>query len=307
MSITAAQPATPPLPIPLSATEFPAWLVLHLSSMLTQGLKGTLGSPRLWNLQGVATLSLVIIFLYGPLYAQADLAAQRVLEKVYSGYDTKHACWLALDEAQQQRYCMKMDRTDTLTTDTGPRLYVLVVGEAVDEAGEPNGSHATPGLVGAFVVEERQGRAEIVHGHPKIPLGAHGAAPTQWHWLKLGPADYWGWQNTAGDCHQGSCGSRYTILAPYGKTIRDLARITASFDDSGACPDTRCAAHSSSIDSTLAVDSTRINEKVFPLRITVMGRAKGKKLAQKTWTIPFDPKQWLYLEPKGWPLHGADF
>ena len=257
--------------------------------------------------KAVATLSLVAVCLYFPLYAQADVSSRLVMDKVYSGYDKKHECWLAMDSENNQRYCMKIDRTDKITADTGERLYVLAVGDAVDDDGEPNGSHAMSGLVGAFVVEERNNKVEIVHGDPKIRMGASGSAPTKWKLTKLGPSGYWGWQNTSGDCHQGYCGSRYAILAPYGKKIRDLAGITASFDDSGACRDKRCEAQSSSIDSKLEVDSTQINAKVFPLLISVTGRDKGKKLAQKTWNIPFDPKKWSYIEPKGWPLQGADF
>lgn len=244
-----------------------------------------------------------------PVCTMADLSAKAVLDKAYPTYDAKHQCWLAEDDENGQRYCMKIDRTDNITADTGSRLYILMAGEAVDDKGEPNGSHATPGLIGAFVVEEHDGKPELLASNAKIPLGANGFAPTQWKFVKLGPSDYWGWQNESGDCHQGYCGSGYSILASYGKTIRDLTSFAASFDDSGACTDTekRCEANSTSIESKLEIDASQSSEKVFQLRITVSGELHGKELTPQTWTLPFDPKQWQYTEPKDWPLKGAEF
>jgi hypothetical protein len=251
----------------------------------------------------IQILALITATLYFQSFAHAELSFKRIMDKVYDGYDQRHACWLAMEAENRQRYCMKIDRTDKVAADTGQRLYILAVGNAIDENGEFDGSHVLPGLVGAFVVEEHNDQAQIVAGDPKIQIGASGSAPTQWKFIKLGPSDYWGWQNTWGDCHQGYCGSRYAILAPYGKKIRDLAGFVSSYDDAGACLDKRCT----SIDSKLKVDSTQINEKVFPLLITVTGEDKDRKLAPKTWTFPFDLKKWSYIEPQRWPLKERDF
>ena len=49
MSTTAPQPATTPIPVPLSAPEFTAFILPHLS-MPKRGPKGTLGSYRVFNL-----------------------------------------------------------------------------------------------------------------------------------------------------------------------------------------------------------------------------------------------------------------
>lgn len=244
-----------------------------------------------------------------PVCTMADFSAKTVLDKAYPTYDEKHQCWLTEDDENGQRYCMKIDRSDNITADTGPRLYILTAGEAVDDEGEPNGSHATPGLIGAFVVEEHDGQITMLAGNAKIPLGSNGFAPAQWKFVKLGPSDYWGWQNESDDCHQGACGSWYSILAPYGKTIRDLTSFAASFDDSGACTDSeeQCNANSTAIESKLEIDASQSSEKVFPLRITVSGQQKGQELTPKTWTLNFDPKQWQYVAPKDWPLKDADF
>lgn len=245
--------------------------------------------------------------LAAPLSAQADVSPKQVLDKTYGNFDRKHACWIAIDTENDQRYCMKVDRTDKVSAEGGQRLYILVAGEAVDERGEPNGSHASAGMVGAFVVEQRAGGAEIIAGDPKILVGASGIGPTKWKLVKLGPADYWGWLNSAGDCHQGYCGSRYVILAPQGKKIRDVAGIVESYSDAGACGDARCERKSSSLETKLEIDATRIGEKVFPLLVTVTGQDKGKKLAPKTWTVPFDTAKWSYAQPANWPLRDREF
>ncbi|MGB0127918.1 MAG: hypothetical protein WBP72_09790 [Rhodocyclaceae bacterium] len=255
-----------------------------------------------------ATVSILLAaLLSGPLAAQADVSPKQVLDKVYGNYDKKHGCWIAVDTENDQRYCMKLDRSDKVSAENGQRLYVLVAGDAVDERGEPNGSHASAGMVGAFVVEQRGNAAEIVSGDAKILAGASGSGPTKWKFVKLGPADYWGWLNSAGDCHQGYCGSRYVILAPYGKKIRDLAGIVESYSDAGACGDKRCERKSSSLETKLEIDATRIDEKVFPLLVTVSGQDKGKRLAPKTWTVPFDAAKWNYAQPANWPLRDREF
>ena len=233
-----------------------------------------------------------------PILVHAELSPKKVLDSVYREYDKKHSCWLTLND--EQRYCMKIDRTDKIASDTGPRLYVLMAGEAVDDQGEPNGGHATSGLVGAFIVEERHGQPEIIASNPNIQMGSFGSAPTGWKLIKLGPSDYWGWQNTDGFTNHGYTNIYCSILAPYGKKIRELAGFPEGFSDEGACITKRCT----SIDSKIEVDSTRNNEKVFPLRVTVTGKDKGRKLVPKTWTLLFDTTKWSYVEPKTWPLTG---
>ncbi|HLA33579.1 MAG TPA: hypothetical protein VJ001_01790 [Rhodocyclaceae bacterium] len=232
----------------------------------------------------------------------AEVSSHRVLDKFYGKRDDMHNCWFAVDAEDNQRYCMKIDRADKVSTPTEQRLYVLATGIAVNDEGKPDGAHVSSGLVGAFVIEDRNGQMEIVAANPKIPIGASGSAPTNWKFHQFGPADYWGWLNTTWDCHQGYCGGRYSILAPYGKSIRDLAGFAAYYTDIGAVGD-----NGTIIDSKLEIDSSKIDSKVFPLLIAVTGIDKEKELQSKTWTIRFNPKKWSYMAPKDWPLEGRDF
>jgi len=195
---------------------------------------------------------------------------------------------------------MKIDRTDMISSATGQRLYVLAAGDAVDDRGKPSGGHPTPGLIGAFIAEERNGQTVIVASNPSIQMGSWGSAPTKWRFVKFGPSDYWGWQNTTGNTSQGCTCSYYSILAPGGNTIRELAGFSEGFSDEGACTNERCT----SLSSVLEIDSTKIGEKVFPLLITVIGKKEGEILEPKTWTVLFDTAKCSYVKPKDWPFTG---
>lgn len=160
------------------------------------------------------------------------------------------------------------------------RTYVLLSGTMTNDRGE-SGSHVDLGMVGALVIGKGQNGVEIIAGDPLIPIGAFGTAPTKWDFIKLGPSDYWGWQNTWGDAHQGIGGTRYSILAPYGKRVRELANFAQSYSDEGNC-DEESGCKVTSYDSTLKIDTTQIGEKVFPLMITVTGKKEGNPIKEKT-------------------------
>lgn len=115
---------------------------------------------------------------------------------------------------------------------------MIASGELVDAQGESNASHASLGSVGAFVAESRNEGSEVIAANPAIQADSSGIGPTAWKLVKLGSAGYWGWQNAWGDCHQGYCGSRYSILAPFGKSVKEIGFITSEYDDKGACGST---------------------------------------------------------------------
>ncbi len=250
------------------------------------------------------------------------LTAKQVLDKAYPQFDIKHACWIAQD-AEGISACMKLDSEKLLHLPSGDRLYVLAAGELVDEHGEPNGGHNSNGFVGAFVAETIAGKTTLIASNPTFPSGAFGRAPTGWKLLQLGPSDYWGWQNTWGDAHQGYSGDSNTILAPYGKSIIELAMMVASYDDTGAIDPDACkqavtddsadpvepppCQQPSMIASTLKIDDSNQKVKVYPLQITVTGTDAGAPLTPKTYSFAFDTKKWTYKTPADYPLADKDF
>ena len=262
--------------------------------------------------------------------SQNPLTAKQILDQAYPVYDQKHACWIS-DDGDGSRYCMKLDTEQKLTLKEAERLYVIASGELVDEQGESIASHANIGSVGAFVAETRNGKSEVIAANPAIQAGASGIGPTGWKLVKLGPADYWGWQNTWGDCHQGYCGNRYSILAPYGKSVKEIGSMTADYDTSGACGgattdkldesgntildekgepiqmDLSCEQTSITMGSTLRIDTRNAKAKVYPMLITVTGYDKGVQIPPKAWRFTFDSKKWQYQQPANYPLAEADF
>jgi hypothetical protein len=227
-----------------------------------------------------------------------------VLDMVYEGHD-KNNCLRYHSDTPKYYYCMKVDRVDTVRANDGLRTYVLLSGEMTNGDGE-GGSHVDGGLVGALVLKEGSKGMEIIAGDPAISMGAFGSGPTKWDLVKLGPSSYWGWKNTWGDTHQGITGTRYSILAPYGKKIKELAGFVQDYSDEGNC-DEASGCKATSYTSHLKIDSTQIGDKVFPLNITVSGTEKGKTIPEKTWIFPFDTKTWSYVEPKGWTLENLEF
>lgn len=236
------------------------------------------------------------------------LNAKQVLDSVYPQYDAKHACWVA-DDKVSNPYCMKLDSEKLLHLSSGDRLYVLVAGEMVDENGVWNGSHANAGLVGAFVAEKISGKTKIIAANANIPSGTFGQAPNGWKLVQLGANDYWGWLNSWGDCHQGDCGSFYSIFVPYGKSIKDTGLVTQSVDNTGACADDEdvCSKTTVKLESTLKIDTSNQDARVYPLQITVTGLNQGIKIKPTIWTLTFNTKKWAYQEPKDYPLSGREF
>ena len=244
--------------------------------------------------------------LLTPATGQPASSVAQILNEFYDGYDARNGCWRALADDPQAYYCFKIDRTDRLQSDTGPRIYVLLTGQILDQSGETAGTHVESGLVGALVLSEAESGLEIIASEPRIPMGSFGSSPTEWKLVKLGPSDYWGWLNSTWDAHGGFSGSRYSLLAPYGRHIQELAGFVGSYSDEGTCTNEH-ACRATTLDSKLEIDSSQASEKVFPLKITVTGKIDGKVIAPSTWTLPFDSKTWSFIEPGNWPLAERDF
>lgn len=226
-----------------------------------------------------------------------ELAA-RFLSGVYGDYDQQHGCWntTAEDQDFEYQYCMKLDRVDAISSNTGKRLYILAAGGLPDPSA---GAHATPGLIGAFVLEDHNGHTETIAANDKIAAGNFGTAPKQWKFVRLGPSDYWGWQNTDGYTGQGITESFFIVLAPFGKSVRDLAKhLPAGYDDSGMdCPESSKTCGKTAWTSTLDVDSSG-SDSIFPLVLTVKGSSRGKELKNKSFKLPFERKTWSYPKPE---------
>lgn len=220
--------------------------------------------------------------------------SKKLLSNTYGKYNQKFNCWTALvtDQNGEHTYCIRLGRIDKVQVDTVDRYYILAFGDVVNDEGEPNGSHADTGMVGAFIIEERSGEPITIASHTTMQIGAFGNAPTSWKFVKLGSNNYWGWQTIIGDCHHGDCEDQHVLLAPYGKDIRDLT--------GGAIGGSSSDRESKSISVSLAIDSSQNNAQIFPLLLSVNGEFNGKEVPTKNLTVPFDKKAWRYIMPHAW-------
>ncbi len=221
--------------------------------------------------------------------------AKQLLDKTYGQYQLGKDGWRAVysEDKNRPEFLMRLFRMDKITLDAVDRYYVLALGEAIDEKGEPEGTHARSGMVGAFVVEVRNGQPDVVSGNATILSGESGKPPERWNFVKLGSADYWGWQSKSNHCNMGGCGADYVILAPYGKSIRNVANGLFAFKETLANGEAV-----QSLDFKLHIDSSQGRGKVFPLLLTVTGKVKGQEIAPQTLKVPFDEKLWAYVPPK---------
>lgn len=240
------------------------------------------------------------------LPVKAEISAENIMDKVYSGYSTKKKCWIG-----EMKYCMKIGKVNKLIiNDNIVRYYIIAYGtpleEILGENGEVYYAHAESGAIGAFIVEEySNGSIKMLAGTSLFYINDFGHPPEDWQIVKLGANDYYGWQSTSSYAFNGCCNvSHHVILAPYGKKIIDIAGFVASYDDLFMCDDNdiRCRAKSTKLQSIIEIDSTRIFDKVFPVILSVTGRLKGKRI-NKTFLIPFNEKKWKYVPPKNYPLN----
>ncbi len=227
---------------------------------------------------------------------------EKLLSEVYDKYLPSQKCWIATDE-NLQNYCMKIDSFEKVNVKGVNRLYATLAGVAVDEKGEENGSHATSGLVGVFVLEENAKQLNLIASDSKIPMGDFGNGPTKWKLVKIGPDDYYGWKNETGSMHQGYSNSFFHILAPYGAMVKDIADFSSGISDEGACAAEPCT----TLEASIEFDTSKTSEKIFPLLVSVKGKDKGVVFKDKKYNFYFDDKKWKYVEPNDYFLKDKGF
>lgn len=241
----------------------------------------------------------------GPATVEVPAAVRSFMDKSYGQYSAKHSCWRT--EFESQGYCVQVLKMDRISADTGERFYLLVGGHPIDEEGEPAYSHASPGLVGAFVFAIGQEGTELTASNMGMYAGSSGVVPERWDLVKLARTDYYGWQTTWGDCHQGYCGSRLMLLAPYGRSIKDVAAFTISFSNTGACESGYCSDGESSVDSTVVIDANAEGSDIHPLVVSFKGTLDGQDLNGTARRLEFDRDAWQYAVPEDWPLADVEY
>jgi len=234
----------------------------------------------------------------------AGEATVRLMNQVYGKQEQKDGCWMF--QFEDMPYCMKVVQYEIKTLESGKRLYAIANGQAIDKNGETLTTHAMPGLVGAFIAGESNGKVAFISQAKNIQAGTMGTAPSDWALVQLGANDNWGWQGTYGDCHQGYCGTRMVVLANQSGAVHEVGLVPTEYDDTGACAEDTCL-DSSTLKSTVSVGKLPQNAEFFDLLVTVSGTGDGKPVEPKTWTLPFNKAKRTYDAPADWPLGNRDF
>ncbi|MBK1642444.1 hypothetical protein CKO12_11260 [Chromatium okenii] len=251
------------------------------------------------NFYRAGTFGILISWLLLFNVVSADPIVDSVLAQVYEGYDQKNACWRAHANLEGGYCCLQVKRQDRLNTSTEARLYLLLVGQCYDSEGELESAHVNSGMVGALVLQLSD-KVRVLAGNPLIPMGSYGAAPEKWSLVKFGANDHWGWITESGYTGYGVTTSWYSILLPHGKEISEIT-VPFGYDDSGKCDEEDKSCRVTLIEGTLEIDSSKIEETMFPLKVRLEGKKKGKQMPAKTWVFPFDTNSWSYQKPKGFP------
>jgi DnaJ-class molecular chaperone len=278
-------------------------IIVLICAVISAGYYGYRFSNQKRQIQEITSVDTIKLNSLSPqINDNKDISMNQVLAKVYGDHDDKHNCWITTNN--ENRYCMKLDRSDKISGNAGERQYVLLGGEVVNEQGEPNGAHADMGLVGAFIIELRNGGGEIVASNPKIQIGTSGSAPKNWQFIKLGPSNIWGWKTTWNDCHQGYCGTMFEVIGQDGNEIKNIAHLVSSYDDCGTgLHDNDCT----TLESQFEIGSSENTNNLYPLFFTVSGKKNGTKIQTVRWKVPFDTSKGTYTEPKEWPFAERKF
>ncbi|TQV63311.1 MAG: hypothetical protein FNT15_04120 [Sulfurovum sp.] len=231
---------------------------------------------------------IITLLTIGTVSVFAQITPSELMTKVYGKYDSKAKCW------HNKEYCMEIDSSKVLNCDTGKRLYLMATGD--NDIGH---IHVSSGSVGAFVVEEQNGKDVIIAQNKNMEMGSYGQAPREWKLVKLAPSDYWGWINQDGYGNQGYYNSWYSILAPYGKTIKYLGEIMSNQSDSAVSGNPTI-----DLDSKFKIDDSNKNVKIYPLLITVSGINNGNNIKPIQYTINFDFNKWQYIVPSNYIIKG---
>lgn len=235
-----------------------------------------------------------------PFTINADTKIDQALSKIYSRFDKANDCWITRASTENSTsYCMKVDQYNKIRADTGEeRTYVLLAGMEISDDGSLGGSHASPGLVSALIFEGSAEKLNLIASNLEISIGQYGNAPTGWKLIKLAPSDYWGWQISAG--YGEMMGASLTfgvILAPYGKTIKQIAHIPIQINTGEVSLEDKL-----DLESSLDINISSVNDGFYQLIAKTSGKIHGKKISKKIWNIPFDKKSWTYKKPIKWPI-----
>jgi hypothetical protein len=228
-------------------------------------------------------------------FAQSQGIPEQVMARYYGAYDKKLNCWPA--KVEQGKYCVRIESLNMLYLDAVRRIYILATGELLDDGNQLVDAHAAAGNVGAFILEEKNGSAQVLSVAAQNQFGSYGVPLSGWKFQLLGSGNHWGWINASGYTAQGYTSGQYEILMPIGKKISSVSRIAQMADNSGNC-ESKCT----SMSSHFVVEDRNPSEKYYPIKFIASGVKDGKKILNKESIARFNSASEEYEISKDWPI-----
>ena len=223
----------------------------------------------------------------------AEAETRRLMQGQYGAYSESAKGYAY--QADGIGYVMKPIQSRKVAIGGGERLYVFAAGKV---ANEKDIGHVTSGLAGAFVLEEKGGKVELVSASKAMKYGGFGAARETVKFMQFGPDNDYGWVYESGYTAQGITTSVNEVLLPRGRVVTPVARIPAHTDNEGAspCKDKATRPRCEVLDYELKVEKGG-SAKVYPITVTRKGIQKGVELKPQSWRVDFDEKAGRYNVP----------
>lgn len=145
---------------------------------------------------------------------------------------------------------------------------LVVAGEQVDENGNADSSHASPGYLSLYLLRQENDRWVVLRKHENIAeLGSHGRVG-KLSWVELGPGKT-GLLAEHGMTGQGTTVMQLALFDPAAQKVADLTGdgIVYHYDDEGGCGEMRerCA----SSDAKWRLDSASPAETYYDLVLDI--------------------------------------
>lgn len=232
-----------------------------------------------------------------------------LLKSRYKKFNDRSSCWIRVSSSG--KYCVNLHVVATKPTNTGRLIYVTESGSPMENDGTLSQFHVASGMMTLFVVEEVNGKLQVIASSDEIANGAYGT-PNDADTYRAGNDGQLGFILTNGDMHQGYAGSTLSLFVQNGKKIVEVATLNTSYGNEGACGDPKdqlCDLNS--IDTKVeAINDS--GKKFFDLKVQTkkeskeMGKAAVK--TEKSATIKFDEAKFAYdIGDANKPYAGLDY
>jgi hypothetical protein len=205
-----------------------------------------------------------------------------------AGFVSAQQCWLYL-HPQYGRYCVKLLKSQWVSSRDGRWLYLLTAGVPLDAQGSVDALpvHALPGLVGAYAVAAgADGAPRYLAATDALMFGSFGDSGASAARLTAIGADSHAWVFVSGGTWQGVSVGAWRILAPQRGRFRDLSTIPAMREDDQT--------HRYQIE----FDTSKPEQPMFALLVTKRAQSGGKGDEPERFVVPYDARERRYLMPQ---------